>query len=164
MNRPSDRLAELGLELPRAAQPQYSYVPVTRYGDLVLVSGQLPKVDGQVETTGRVGAEVTVDEARRAARVCTLQGLACVAEFLGSLDSVGCALRVTGFVASAPDFYDQPSVIDAASELLAQVLGEAGRHARSAVGVAALPRNAPVEIEFMFAASTADQTGRGGPR
>jgi enamine deaminase RidA (YjgF/YER057c/UK114 family) len=158
----TDRLAELGLELPSAAQPQFSYVPVTRYADLLVVSGQLPKVDGRVETTGLVGADVTLEQARQAAQVCTLQGLACVAEFLGSLDAVDGALRVTGFVASAAGFHDQPKVIDAASELLVQVLGDAGRHARSAVGVAALPRNAPVEIEFMFTAKTSGESAHGG--
>lgn len=164
MTSPTDRLAELGLELPPAAQPQFSYVPVTRYADLLLVSGQLPKVEGHVETPGLVGADVTLEEARHAAQICTLQGLACVAEFLGSLDAVEQALRVTGFVASAAGFHDQPTVIDAASELLGQVFGDAGRHARSAVGVAALPRNSPVEIEFMFTAKTAKQTPHGGPR
>lgn len=162
MTSPLDRLAQLGLELPAAARPEFSYVPVTRHGDLILVSGQLPKVDGRVQVTGSVGAEVSVEEARQAARVCTLQGLACVADLLGSLHAVDRALRVTGFVASAAGFHDQPKVIDAASELLTEVLGESGRHARSAVGVAALPRGAPVEIEFMFAAKDTQRPAQGG--
>lgn len=164
MTSPTERLARLGLQLPRAAKPQFSYVPVTRHADLIIVSGQLPKVDGRVETTGAVGSEVTLERARESARTCALQGLACVAELLGSLDAVERALRVTGYVASATDFYDQPEVIDAASELLTDVFGEAGTHARSAVGVASLPRNAPVEIEFMFSARSTGPTSRGDPR
>ncbi|MQA03928.1 MAG: RidA family protein [Streptosporangiales bacterium] len=152
MSTPSTQLAELGLQLPPAAVPSFDYVPATRYGDLVFVSGQLPKEDGEVRVTGTVGADVSVEQAQHAARVCTLQGLACAAEFVGGIDQIASVLRVTGFVASTTDFHDQPRVIDAASELLGAVFGSAGRHARSAVGVAALPRKSPVEIEFVFAA------------
>lgn len=150
---PSRRLAELGLTLPAPAVPTYDYVPVTRYGDLLFVSGQLPKEDGAVRITGRVADEVGLDAAREAARVCVLQGLACAAAETGGLDGIARVLRVTGFVASAPDFHDHPKVIDAASELIGQIFGDQGRHARSAVGVAALPRRSPVEIEFILAAA-----------
>lgn len=152
MTKPSARLAELGITLPPPARPAFAYVPVVRHGDVLFVSGQLPKVDGEVRTTGAVGGEVSISDASRAARICTLQGLACAAEAAGDIDGVAGVLRVTGYVASIPDFHDQPAVIDAASELLEQVFADAGRHARSAVGVAALPRRASVEIEFTLAA------------
>lgn len=150
---PSQRLAELGLELPEAATPSFDYVAAVRDGHVVYTAGQLPKEDGEVRITGRCGDEVDLETAQRAARICTLQGLACAAQILGDIDAVDRVLRVTGFVASAPDFHDQPRVLDAASELLGSVFGERGRHARSAVGVAALPRRAPVEIEFVFTTS-----------
>jgi enamine deaminase RidA (YjgF/YER057c/UK114 family) len=149
---PSQRLADLGLELPAAAVPSFDYVPVTREGRVLYVSGQLPKEGGEVRITGRCGDDVDLETAQRAAVVCTLQGLACAAEEVGGLDHVAGVLRVTGFIASTFDFHDQPKVLDAASHLLRQVFGEAGRHARSAVGVAALPRRSPVEIEFVFTA------------
>lgn len=147
---PSERLRHLGLQLPTAASPSFDYVPVRREGSLLYVAGQLPKEDGEVRITGRCGDEVDVMTAQRAAEVCTLQGIACAAEHVGSVDMVGGVLRVTGFVASAPDFHDQPRVLDACSGLLRRVFGDAGRHVRSAVGVAALPRRSPVEIEFIF--------------
>jgi enamine deaminase RidA (YjgF/YER057c/UK114 family) len=145
------KLAELGLRLPEAAKPSFLYVPVVVHGNVAYVSGQLPKVGGDVRTTGKVGAEVSMDDAREAARICVLQALAVLREALGSLDYVERILKVNGYVASAPGFNQQPTVIDAASELLVQVFGEAGRHARAAVGVAELPRNSPVEIEFTVA-------------
>ncbi|MQA97638.1 MAG: RidA family protein [Streptosporangiales bacterium] len=149
---PSSRLAALGITLPKAAAPRYAYVPVSRHGDLLFVSGQLPKgEDGEVTVTGRVGDDVTLEVAQDAARQCTLQGLACAAEYAGGIDALTSVVRVTGFVSSAPDFHAQPTVLDACSEMLGEIFGEAGRHARSAVGVAALPRRAPVEIEFIFA-------------
>jgi enamine deaminase RidA (YjgF/YER057c/UK114 family) len=145
------RLHELGLTLPEAARPQFNYQPVVVWGDTAYVSGQLPRVDSQVRVTGRVGDTVTVDQAREAARVCVLQALAVLRQALGSLDRIERVLKVTGFVASAPDFVDQPRVLDAASDLLVEIFGEAGRHARSAVGVAVLPRNSPIEIELVVA-------------
>lgn len=145
------KLAELGLELPEAAKPSFLYVAVVVHGHVAYVSGQLPKVGGDVRTTGKVGAEVGMDDAREAARICVLQALAALREALGSLDRVERILRVNGYVASAPGFNQQPRVIDAASELLVRVFGEAGQHARAAVGVAELPRNSPVEIEFTVA-------------
>jgi enamine deaminase RidA (YjgF/YER057c/UK114 family) len=145
------KLAELGLHLPEAAKPSFLYVSVVVHGNVAYVSGQLPKVGGDVWTTGKVGAEVSTDDAKEAARICVLQALAVLREALGSLDRVERVLKVNGYVASAPGFDQQPTVIDAASELLVQVFGEAGRHARAAIGVAELPRNSPVEIEFTVA-------------
>ena len=147
----AQRLAELGIVLPDAASPSFNYVPVTLHRGLAHVSGQLPKVDGEVRVFGKVGAEVDLETARREARICILQGLACLDAALGSLDRVERILKVGGFVASAPGFNAQPKVIDAASDLLVEVFGEIGRHARAAVGVAELPRNAAVEIEMTVA-------------
>ena len=143
-----EKLAELGIELPFPAKPAFQYVPVTIHERLAFVSGQLPR-RGDALVTGKVGGEVSLDQAREAARLCILQGLACLNQALGSLERVDKILKITGFVASAPGFNEQPKVIDAASELLVELFGEAGRHARSAVGVAELPRNAAVEIELI---------------
>lgn len=150
MSTPIERLSLLGLELPEAARPSFNYVPASLHGGLMFVSGQLPKESGEVRIQGRVGEEVDLDQARHAARVCVLQALAVAADTLGDLDQVDRVIRVSGFVASGPDFHDQPKVVDAASDLLVEVFGDAGRHARSAIGVAELPRDAPVEIEFIF--------------
>ena len=150
---PTTKLEALGLELPTAATPSFDYVPVTGHHGVLYVSGQLPKEDGEVRITGTAGAAVSIEQAQRAARVCVLQGLACAAAYAGGLDNVTRVLRVTGFVASTADFHDQPRVIDAASELLGQIFGDNGRHARSAVGVASLPRRSPVEIELILAAA-----------
>ncbi|SEF15853.1 RidA family protein [Jiangella alba] len=147
---PTARLRELGLELPPAATPSFDYVPVTEHAGVLYVSGQLPKEDGEVRITGRLGDDVDLETAQRAARICVLQGLACAAEHAGGLDRIGRVLRVTGFVAGTPDFHGQPRVIDGASELIGQIFGDRGKHARSAVGVAALPRRSPVEIEFIL--------------
>jgi enamine deaminase RidA (YjgF/YER057c/UK114 family) len=142
------RLASLSIVLPTAAAPAFQYVPVALHERLAFVSGQLPRsADGLI--TGKVGADVDVETAREAARLCILQALACLKQTLGSLDRVERILKVTGFVASARDFNQQPSVLDSASELLVSIFGEEGRHARSAVGVAELPRNAAVEIELI---------------
>jgi enamine deaminase RidA (YjgF/YER057c/UK114 family) len=146
---PEARLAKLGLTLPAAAVPAFNYVPVAVWGNVAHVSGQLPKVENEVRVQGKVGAEVSVQEAQESARTCILQGLACLKEHLGSLDRIERILKVTGYVQSAPGFAEQPRVIDAASELLVQLFGEPGRHARSAVGVAELPRHSPVEIELV---------------
>jgi enamine deaminase RidA (YjgF/YER057c/UK114 family) len=146
---PSARLTQMGLTLPSAAQPSFNYVPVTVERGIAYVSGQLPKVDGEVRLQGRLGEEISLERGREAARICGIQALACLAEALGSIDRVARILRVSGFVSSASGFFQQPAVIDAVSELMVEVFGEAGRHARSAVGVAALPRNAPVEVELI---------------
>lgn len=145
------RLAELGLTLPAAAKPSFNYVPVTLHGGVAYVAGQLPKVGDDVLVRGKAGREVDLETACGEARICVLQGLACLQEALGSLDRIEQVLRVAGFVASAPGFNDQPKVLDAASGLLVDILGERGRHARSAIGVAELPRDAVVEIEFTVA-------------
>lgn len=145
-----EKLVELGIILPAAATPAFQYVPVTIHERLAFVSGQLPR-QGESLVTGKVGGDVDLEQAREAARLCILQALACLNQVLGSLDRVEKILKVTGFVASAPGFNQQPRVIDAASELLVQVFGESGRHARSAIGVAELPRNACVEIEIIVA-------------
>lgn len=148
----SRRLAELGIELPPVAAPVAAYVPAVRSGNLVWTSGQLPMVAGALPATGRVGhGEGLVDPETAAglARVAALNALAAIAELAGSLDRVRRVVKVTGFVASDPGFTGQPGVVNGASELLGQVFGEAGVHARSAVGVAALPLGAPVEIELV---------------
>jgi enamine deaminase RidA (YjgF/YER057c/UK114 family) len=142
------QLLKLGITLPVAASPAFQYVPVTVFERLAFVSGQLPR-DGERLILGKVGAEVSLDQGREAARLCILQGLACLKQVLGSLDGIEKILKLTGFVASAPGFNQQPKVIDAASELLVEVFGDSGRHARSAVGVAELPRNAAVEVELI---------------
>ena len=150
-----DRLAELGLQLPPAPQPVASYVTAVRTGDLVFTSGQLPLVDGALPATGLVGereGDVSPATAQDLARTAALNGLAVVDAALrgsGGLDAVVRVVKVTGFVASAPGFTGQPGVVNGASDLLVEVLGEAGRHARSAVGVAELPLGAPVEVELV---------------
>ncbi|MGY0060300.1 RidA family protein [Streptomyces sp. LZ34] len=148
MSAVEDKLAELGLTLPEVAAPLASYVPSVRSGPYVYTSGQLPMVDGKLGVTGKVGAEVTPEEAKELARTCALNALAAVKSAIGDLDKVVRVVKVVGFVASAPDFTGQPGVVNGASELLGQALGEAGVHARSAVGVAVLPLDAPVEVEI----------------
>ncbi len=149
MTTPLQRLAELGLELPPVVPPVAAYVPAVRTGNLVWTSGQLPMVAGQLAATGKVGAEVDPEDAARLARTCALNALAAVAAEVGGLDAVRRVVKVVGFVASAPGFTGQPAVINGASELLGEVFGTAGRHARSAVGVAVLPMDAPVEVEVV---------------
>jgi enamine deaminase RidA (YjgF/YER057c/UK114 family) len=146
---PSARLAALGLTLPAVVPPAAAYVPAVRTGNLVYTAGQLPMVDGKLPATGKVGADVSVEEAAALARTCALNALAAVVSVTGSLAAIRRIVKVTGFVASAPDFTGQPQVVNGASELLLEVLGEAGRHARSAVGTAVLPLDAPVEIELI---------------
>jgi enamine deaminase RidA (YjgF/YER057c/UK114 family) len=148
MGAVESRLAELGLTLPEVAKPVAAYVPALRNGDQVLTSGQLPVVAGVLKQTGKVGAEVTPEEAKALAQICALNALAAVKSVIGDLDLIDQVVKVVGFVASAPDFTGQPAVINGASELLGQVLGDAGMHARSAVGVAVLPADAPVEVEI----------------
>jgi enamine deaminase RidA (YjgF/YER057c/UK114 family) len=145
-----DRLAELGLVVPATSKPVASYIPAIAVGNLVYTSGQLPMIDGQLPATGKVGAEIDPDAARQLARTCVLNGLAAARTAIGSLDRITRVIKVVGFVASDPGFFGQPQVINGASELLSDIFGEAGVHARSAVGVAVLPLNSPVEIEFVF--------------
>lgn len=141
-----DRLAELGIVLPAVMAAAGSYVPIARTGDLLFTAGQLPFVDGALPATGLVGAEVSAEDANGYARVAALNLLAAVDAAVG-LDAVVRVVKLVGFVASAPGFTGQPAVINGASDLMAEVFGEAGRHARSAVGVASLPLGAPVEVE-----------------
>ncbi|MER5645134.1 RidA family protein [Streptosporangium sp. NPDC002524] len=144
-----ERLAELGLTLPEVVPPLAAYVPAVRSGDHVYTSGQLPIVDGKLVTAGKVGAEVDVEDAYELARVCALNALAAIASAAGGLSNIVRVVKVVGFVASAPSFTGQPQVVNGASDLLAAVLGDAGKHARSAVGVAVLPLDAPVEVEVI---------------
>lgn len=148
MTAPSARLRELGIELPKVAAPAGAYIPARRSGNLVFTAGQVPFVDGTLAATGKVGAEVDVEQARDLARTCALNALAAVDALVG-LDAVTGVVKVVGFVASAPGFTAQPAVINGASDLFGEVFGEAGAHARSAVGVAELPMNAPVEVEII---------------
>ncbi|MFN0146654.1 MAG: RidA family protein [Dehalococcoidia bacterium] len=144
------RLKELGIELPPAPAPAGLYVPAVRTGDLLYISGQIPLRDGQPMARGKCGAGLTAEAAAPLARQCALQALAIVRAELGSLDQVRRVVRVGGFVASAPGFTQQPQVINGASQLLIDVFGEAGKHARAAVGMAELPLGVPVEVEFLF--------------
>ncbi|KEI43677.1 RidA family protein [Saccharopolyspora rectivirgula] len=142
------RLSELGIALPEVAAPVAAYVPALRTGSHVYTSGQLPLVDGKLQVTGKVGDQVTPEQAKEQARICGLNALAAVDSVVG-LDSVARIVKVVGFVASAEGFTGQPAVINGVSELLAEVFGDAGEHARSAVGVAELPLGAPVEVEMI---------------
>ena len=144
----SVRLSQLGVTLPRVVAPLASYVPAVRTGNLVYTAGQLPMEAGKLARTGKVGAAITPEEGKAMARICALNALAAV-DSLVSIDAVTRVVKVVGFVASAPGFHGQPSVINGASDLLAEVFGDTGAHARSAVGVAELPLDAPVEVELI---------------
>jgi enamine deaminase RidA (YjgF/YER057c/UK114 family) len=146
---PEERITELGLELPDVVAPLASYVPAARTGALVYTSGQLPIVKGELVVTGKVGAEIDLERAAELAEICALNAVAAVRAEIGELSRVRRIVKVVGFVASAPDFYGQPQVINGASDLFGEIFGDAGTHARSAVGVAVLPRNAPVEVELI---------------
>lgn len=143
-----DRLSELGVELPPVTPPAGAYIPALRSGNLVYTSGQLPIVGGKLQHRGKVGAEVSLEDAQADARACAINALAAVDALVG-LDAVVRVVKVVGFVASDPSFTSQPEVVNGASEFLGEVFGEAGRHARSAVGVAVLPRDTPVEVEIV---------------
>lgn len=145
----SDRLEELGIELPPAARPVASYVPVTRGNGLAFVAGQVPMEDGKPLASGRVGDSVSMEQAQGLARRCALQALAALNEELGSLDRVRRILKVTVWVASGEEFVDQPKVANGASDVLVEVFGEAGKHARAAVSAPSLPLGAPVEVEVI---------------
>jgi enamine deaminase RidA (YjgF/YER057c/UK114 family) len=147
-----NRLAELGLTLPEVAAPLAAYVPATRNAGLVWTSGQLPFVDGKLAVTGKVGAEVDPEAAADLARICALNALAAIKAEIGDLDQVERVVKVVGYVASSPSFFGQPGVVNGASHLLGEVFGAAGTHARSAVGVAVLPLDAPVEVELVVQA------------
>lgn len=144
------RLDELGIELPAVAAPVAAYVPAVVHGGLVYTSGQLPFVDGALPATGKVGAEIDAADAQGYARTCALNALAAAAQAAGGIDRIAGVLRVGGFVASDPSFTGQPAVVNGASEVLGEIFGDAGKHARAAVGVASLPLDTPVEVEVTF--------------
>ena len=151
MSKLDDRLAELGLKIPEVAKPVAAYVPALRVGNLIFTSGQLPMVSGALAQTGKVGEGqglVPAEDAKKLAETCALNAIAAVRSVIGDLDKVTRVVKVVGFVASDPAFTGQPGVINGASELLGKAFGDAGVHARSAVGVAVLPLNAPVEVEI----------------
>lgn len=148
----SARLAELGIELPPVAAPVAAYVPATRVGNQIWTSGQLPFVDGELTATGKVGGSVSPEDAAAAARTAALNAIAAAADVAGGIDEIRRILKVVVFVASAPDFTGQPAVANGASTLLGDVFGDAGQHVRSAVGVAALPLDAAVEVELIVEA------------
>jgi len=152
VSTPRARLAELGLSLPAVVPPVAVYVPAVQTGNLVYTSGQLPMVDGELAAIGKVGAQVTAEQAKELARTCALNALAAIDALVG-IDRVVRVVKVVGFVASMPEFAGQPGVINGASELLGEVFGDNGRHARSAVGVAVLPLDAPVEVELVVEVS-----------
>jgi enamine deaminase RidA (YjgF/YER057c/UK114 family) len=152
---PETRLRDLGLELPALPDPAGAYVPATRVGNLIFTAGQLPFARGELYATGKVGEGVSAEEAHEAARLCALNALAAAAAETGGLGRIDRIVKVTGFVASAPGFNGQPAVLNGASELLGEVFGEAGLHVRSAVGVAELPLNAPVEVELVVVSDSA---------
>jgi enamine deaminase RidA (YjgF/YER057c/UK114 family) len=151
MRNIEQRIQELGLQLPEATPPLYHYVPVAVHQGVAYISGQVPRIDDVIPYPGKVGLEVTVEQAQQLAEYCVLKGLSCLKAEIGSLDNVEKILKVTGFIQVAPDFYEPSKVLDAASELLEKIFGKKGRHARSAIGVATLPSNTPVEIDFIIA-------------
>jgi enamine deaminase RidA (YjgF/YER057c/UK114 family) len=146
---PETRLEELGIKLPATPAPAGAYVPATRAGNLVFTAGQLPLEAGELNIRGKVGDTVGVDEASEAARLCAMNALAAASTQTGGVGGISRIVKVTGFVASAPGFNEQPQVINGASEFLGEIFGDAGLHARSAVGVAELPMDAPVEVELV---------------
>jgi enamine deaminase RidA (YjgF/YER057c/UK114 family) len=149
MSTPEERLEELGHPLPEVAKPVAAYVPAVRSGNHVYTSGQLPMREGKLITTGKVGGEVTAEQAQDCARQCLLNALAAIRAEVGDLSAVKRVVKVVAFVASTPDFTGQPGVANGASELLGEVFGDVGKHARSAVGVPVLPLDAPVEVELV---------------
>lgn len=150
----SARLAELGIALPPVAAPVASYVPATRVDGLIRTSGQLPLIDGELPAKGKVGADVPLEDAKGLARVAALNALAAAADLVSGVDAIERVVHVTVFVSSAPDFTDQAIVANGASQVLGEIFGDAGRHSRSAVGVAVLPLDTPVEVEVQFQTSS----------
>jgi len=143
-----EKILELGFELPKIAIPIASYIPAKRVNNIVFTSGQLPMVNGEITMTGFLGKDVLIEDANRAAQVCTLNALAAIKGVIGDLDQIKSIIRVVGYVASTPEFTKQPAVVNGASDLLLQIFGEVGKHARSAIGVSVLPLNSSVEIEL----------------
>lgn len=149
MSTIEQRLEQAGYALPSVSKPLAAYVPTMRDGDTIYTSGQLPLIDGQLAATGKVGETITVEDAQNYARICVLNGLAAIKAEVGDLEKISQITKVVGFVSSAADFEQQHIVINGASEFLGEIFGETGTHARSAVGVAMLPMNAPVEVEMI---------------
>ena len=149
MGKIEERIQELGLTLPPVATPAGAYLPAMISGNLVFTAGQIPLVDGKLMATGKVGANLTAEEGKEIAQRCALNAIAAVKGVIGDLDRITRIVKVVGFVASTPDFTAQPTVLNGASELFEQIFGEIGKHARSAVGVASLPLDAPVEVELI---------------
>jgi enamine deaminase RidA (YjgF/YER057c/UK114 family) len=147
---PEDKLKELGIELPEAPDPLGSYIPVVKTGNLVFLSGMLPLIQGRLTRQGKLGIDVNLDEAREDARVATVNALSVLKAHIGSLDKVKRCIKITGYVASDPDFLEQPKVLNAASDLIFEIFHEKGIHVRTSVGVNVLPFNSPLEIEFIF--------------
>lgn len=150
MISPEDKLKELGIELPEVSSPLGSYIPFIKTGKFVFLSGILPLINGRITRQGKVGKEVNLEEAIEDARVVTVNALSILKIHLGNLNKIKRCIKVTGYIASDPDFTEQPKVLNAASELLFEIFGEKGRHVRSAVGVNVLPLNSPLEIDFIF--------------
>ena len=148
MGRIEERLRELQLEIPEAPKPVAAYVPAKKVGNLIFTAGQLPMVNGELISKGLLGQDVEIEEANKAARICTLNALAAIKGVIGDLDLIQQIVRVVGYVASVPTFTQQPAVVNGASDLLLEIFGDNGKHARSAVGMAVLPLNASVEIEL----------------
>jgi enamine deaminase RidA (YjgF/YER057c/UK114 family) len=142
------RLKDLNIELPEVAKPLAAYIPAKQAGQLIFTAGQLPMVNGELFLKGLLGQDVEIEDANKAARICTLNGLAAIKGLIGDLDRIKQIVRVVGYVASVPNFTQQPAVINGASELLLEIFGDKGKHARSAVGMAVLPLNASVEVEL----------------
>ena len=154
MRLASERMADLGLALPPVPEPVAAYVPAVRFSDLVFTAGQLPLVDGQLKAVGQVGTAVSPELAYECARIAALNGLAAAAAATGDLDVIARIVKVVVYVSSAPGFTGQPQVANGASDLLQEIFGQTGQHARSAVGVASLPLDAPVEVELVVAAGS----------
>jgi enamine deaminase RidA (YjgF/YER057c/UK114 family) len=153
MSTPEERLAEIGLAVPEVAKPVAVYVPAVRTGNYIYTSGQLPMREGSLIATGKLGSEITAEQGMACAQQCALNGLAAVRSLIGDLSKVVRVVKVVVFVASTPDFTGQPGIANGASELIGQAFGEAGQHARSAVGVSALPLDSPVEVELVVEVS-----------
>lgn len=147
---PEDKLKELGIELPETPKPLGSYIPAVRTGNLIFLSGMLPLIRGKLASQGRVGKDVRIEEAREGVRTAVINALSVLKANIGTLNNVKRCVKITGYIASSPNFTDQPLVLNTASDLLFEIFGESGRHARVAVGVNALPLNSPVELEFIF--------------
>ncbi len=150
MSKPSERLMALGLKLPTVTRPVGAYVPCLRHGDVLLLSGQIPLVEGKVQISGKAGFDCTLEQAQQAARLCTLNALAIAADAVGGIDNLARVLKVVVYVASHEGFNEQHKAANGASDLLVEIFGDAGRHARAAVGVAELPLDAAVEVDVTF--------------